>query len=108
MQLILGFVLHAVAILIGARLAKLERVDFWRAAVVALLSYIAILLLSLVLWPFSLIPLVGTLASSLALGIGTAVTARLVLDCNWQPAGVIGVAVMVMGALSGWILSPFH
>ena len=84
MGYILGFLLHALAIFIGARLAKLERVDFWRAATVALLSYIAILLVSLVLWPFSLVPLVGIFASSLALGAGTAIAARMVLDCKWE------------------------
>ena len=73
----------------------------------ALLSYIAILLVSLALWPFSLVPLVGMFASSLALGIGTAIAAKLVLDCNWQPAAIIGAAVMVMGAISGLMFKPF-
>lgn len=108
MGLILGFILHALAIFVGAKIARLERVDFWRAAIVALLSYVAIFLASLLLWPFSWVPLVGIFASSLALGIGTTVTARLVLDCQWRPAAIIGLSVMVAGALTGWIFTPFR
>jgi hypothetical protein len=104
---IIGFALHALAVFAGARIAKLPKVDFWRAAIVALLSYIAIFIAGILLWPLSWIPLVGVLASSLALGVGTAVTARLVLDCQWLPAAIIGVAVMVTGALTGWIFTPF-
>jgi len=107
MGFILGFILHALAIFAGAKIAKLEKVDFWRAATVALLSYIAIFLASLVLFPFRLVPLVGVFASSLALGVGTTVTARLVLDCNWRPAAIIGVSVMVVGALTGMLFAPF-
>ncbi|HES58284.1 MAG TPA: hypothetical protein ENO21_02525 [Firmicutes bacterium] len=104
---IIGFILHALAVFAGAKIARLERVDFWRAAIVALLSYIAIFLASLLLWPLHWVPLVGVLASSLALGVGTAVTARLVLDCQWRPAAIIGVAVMITGALTGMIFTPF-
>lgn len=106
-MLIFGFVLHATAVFVGAKLAKLEKVDFWRAATVALLSYITIFLASLLLLPLRIVPLVGLFASILALGIGTAVAARYVLDCKWRPAAIIGIAVMVAGALTGMIYTPF-
>lgn len=105
--LIFGFILHALAIFVGAKLAKLERVDFWRAATVALLSYIAILLASIALWPFSWVPLIGVFAGSLALGIGTTVTAKMVLDINWKPAAIIGVVAIAMGTLGGAVFHPF-
>ncbi len=103
---VVGFTLHALAILFGARYVKIERVDFWRAAVVALLSYVTIMILSWLLFPLQFVPLVGWSVGILALGGGTAVAAKYVLDTEWQPALVLGVFVMIVGAVVRVIL-PF-
>lgn len=107
MGVIIGFALHSLAVFAGAKLAKLERVDIWKAAVVALLSYIAIALAGLVLFPLLLIPFIKVLAAAAVMFIGAAVTARLVWEIEWEKACTIGLAVLVIGTVAGWIGLPF-
>ena len=107
MTWIFSFALHSLAVLAGAKVAKLERVDIWKAAVVALLSYIVMMLAGLLLFPLFLIPFVKALAGAAVLFIGTAVTARMVWELEWNKAANIGVVVMVLGTVASWCLLPF-
>ena len=107
MSMIFGFALHSLAVLAGAKVAKLERVDIWKAAVVALLSYIAMLLVGLVLFPLMLIPFIKALAAAAVLFIGTAVTARIIWEIEWEKAYSIGLVVMVIGTVANWLWLPF-
>ena len=104
--MVVGFTLHALAVLFGAKFAKIDKVDFWRACIVALLSYVTIVILSWLLFPLQFVPLVNLCVGSLALGGGTAIAAKFILDTEWQPAIVLGVIVMVIGAVVGALL-PF-
>ncbi len=108
MTWILSFALHSLAVLAGAKVAKLERIDIWKAAVVALLSYIAMLLVGTVLFLFfHLGSFMSMLASAAVLFIGTAVTARMVWDLKWEKAYNIGLVVMVLGTVASWLWLPF-
>ena len=107
MSMIFGFALHSLAVFAGAKLVKLERVDIWKAAVVALLSYIAMLLAGLVLFPLFLVPFLTALASAAVLFIGTAVTARMVWELEWNKAFNIGLVVLAIGTVANWLWLPF-
>lgn len=103
MSMIFGFALHSLAVFAGAKVAKLERVDIWKAAVVALLSYIAMLLAGILLFPLSLIPFLQALVGAAVLFIGTAVTARMVWELEWNKACSIGLVVLVIGTVANWL-----
>ena len=108
MTWIFSFALHSLAVLAGAKVAKLERVDIWKAAVVAFLSYIAMMLAGVVLFLFfHMGPFINALAGAAVLFIGTTVTARMVWDLEWDKAANIGVVVMVLGTVASWFLLPF-
>ena len=108
MSMIFGFALHSFAVLAGAKVAKLERVDIWKAAVVALLSYIAMVLAGMCLFLFfHLGSFMSGLASAAVLFIGTTITSRIVWELDWDRACKIGIVVMVLGTLASWFLLPF-
>ena len=108
MTWILSFALHSLAVLIGAKVAKLERVDIWKAAVVALLSYIAMMLVGVVLFLFfHMGSFLSAIASAAVLFVGTAVTARIVWELEWDKAANIGIVVMVLGTVASWLWLPF-
>ena len=108
MTWIFSFALHSLAVLAGAKVAKLERVDIWKAAVVAFLSYIAMMLAGVVLFLFfHMGPFVNALAGAAVLFIGTTVTARMVWELEWDKAANIGAVVMILGTVASWFLLPF-
>lgn len=105
MGLIIAFIFHVIAIYFGAQVAQLEYVDVWRCIMVALISYIAMVLVGLVLLPLILVPIVNLFLGPIILGVGTALAAKMVLSCDWQPAWTIGGAVAVLNLLVGWLFS---
>lgn len=108
MTWIFGFALHSLAVLAGAKVAKLERVDIWKAATVALLSYIAMVLVGMALFLFfHLGSFMSALASAAVLFIGTTVTAKMVWELEWSKAANIGIVVMVLGTVASWLWLPF-
>jgi len=104
---IIGFAVHSAAVLAGARIGKVPRIDFWKAAVVALLSYLAMLLIGIPLLLVTWIPGINVLAALFVLGAGTAVTARMIWDIEWKTAWVIGVVVIVASLLARLLFIPF-
>lgn len=103
--LIVIFIVHTVAIYFGAQVAQLEYADIWRCAIVAFLSFFAMLILALVLSPLLLIPIVNLFFGAIVLGLGTAFAAKMVLACDWQPAWTIGIVVAVINLLISWMFS---
>src|SRR5688500_4228172 len=96
---LLMFVFHGFAVYVGTQVAQLEYPDFWRACIVALLSYVVMFVLTLVLLPLAFVPLVNQLLGVAILGLGTAFAAKMVLACDWQPAWIIGATATVLNAL---------
>ena len=108
MTWIFSFALHSLAVLAGAKVAKLERIDIWKAAVVAFLSYIAMALTGILLFLFfHMGSFMAAIASAAVLFIGTTVTARMVWELEWDKAANIGVVVMILGTVASWFLLPF-
>lgn len=104
---IIGFALYAAAILVGARVAKVSRIDFWKAAVVALLSYVAMLLIWVVLLPLHFIPVLSWVAGLVVVGGGVAVTTRMVWEVEWRSAYTIGFVVIIAGLITSLFHLPF-
>ena len=98
-------VLHVCAIYIGAHVAQLEYVDIWRCAVVALLSYVVMIVVGLLLIPLAFIPFVNLFLGAIVLCAGTAFAAKMVLSCDWQPAWIIGIAAALANMLAVWVFS---
>ena len=105
MGLIFGFIFHTIAIYIGAQTAQLEYVDVWRCAVVSIVSFVAMIVVGLLLAPLILVPVVNLFLGPIILGIGTAFASKMVLSCDWQPAWTIGITVAVLNLLVGWFFS---
>ena len=99
----LGFVIHAVLIYLGARLAKIENVGWAKPLVVALGSYIVMAVLYLGLILLMLIPGLNVLLSALILFTATSVAAKYVFDCRWETSWTIAVIVSIAHALIAWI-----
>jgi len=104
---VIGFAVHSAAVLAGARIGKVPRIDFWKAAVVALLSYLAMLLIAVLLFPISLIPGLSWLVGLFVLGAGTAITARMIWDVEWKTSYTIGIVVIVASLLARLLFIPF-
>lgn len=102
---LLGIILHLFAIYIGAQIAPLEYVDIWRCVTVGLVSYVAMLLTGLVLVPLLFVPVISLLVGTAVLLAGTAIAAKVVLSCDWQPAWTIAITVSIAHALFGLL---FH
>lgn len=100
---LLFFIGHVIMIYLGASIAQLEYVDIWRCVVVALISYIVMLVLGLLLSPMLLVPFVATLFGSIVLFAGTAFAAKMVLSCDWNPAWIIGATAAVANFIAGLI-----
>ena len=103
MGLFFGFLLHVLAIYVGSQVAQLEYNDIWRSAIVAILSYIVMVLVAIPLALLVLIPFVNLLVGPLILGIGTSLAAKMVLACDWKPAWTIGITVTVINLLFGFL-----
>lgn len=101
---LIGFVLHTVAIYVGASMAGLETIDIWRAAVAALVSYVVMILVGLLLAPLVLVPLVNQLLGTAILFLGTAFAAKMVFSCDWKPAWTIGGVAAAAAFLAGFVL----
>lgn len=104
----MGFVvmwtLHACAIYMGASMAGLETVDFWRAATAAIVSYILMVLVGLLLIPLALVPIINQFVGAAVLLIGTACAAKIVFSCDWKPAWTIGGVAAGLNFLAAFVL----
>ena len=105
MAAIIMVLFHALAVYVGTQFAQLEYVDIWRAATVALLSYIVMFLVGLLLLPLIAVPLLSQLFGLLVLVVGTAFAAKMVLSCDWQPAWIVGGTAGAFHALVAFVLS---
>jgi len=105
MGLLIGFIFHVLAIYFGAQMAQLEYVDVWRCVVVALISYIAMVVIALPMALLIVVPIVNLFLGPLILGVGTAIAAKIVLSCDWKPAWTVGITVAVLNLLIGWVFS---
>lgn len=101
MGTIASFLVHSLAVFAGARFADIEKANFLRAMVVALLSYLAMGLVWLLMFPFSMF------AGILVLFLGTSIAARFVLGCSWGKALAVGIVAAVVGTIAHWLLRPF-
>jgi hypothetical protein len=105
MSIIILMILHVLAIYIGAQIAQLEYADVWRSVIVALLSYVVMIVVGLLLLPLALVPVINMFFGAIVLGVGTALAAKMVLSCDWQPAWTIGATVAVINFLASWVFS---
>ena len=105
MGAIVAFLLHGALIYLGAHFAQLEYVDFWRATVVALISYVVMILVGLLLLPLVLVPGLNVLFGGIVLLVGTACAAKIVLSCDWKAAWTIGVVTAVANTLINYMFS---
>lgn len=105
MSFIVLFILHVLAIYIGAQIAQLEYADVWRSLIVALLSYVVMVVVGLLLLPLALVPIINVFFGAIVLGVGTALAAKMVLSCDWQPAWTIGATVAIINLLASWVFS---
>ena len=102
---IVGFIVHALIIwAVATYVAKLESAGLLQSLLVALFSYVAMFLLSLVTVLFLLIPIVNVIVLALILFAGTAIAAKLVFGCDWEPAWTIGLFVAIAHAVLSFIL----
>jgi hypothetical protein len=92
---LIGLVVHVLLIMLGAAVAKIEKAGFWRSLGVALLSFLLIWVISFLVWPLKLVPIVGGLVVALVAFIGTSLAARLVFDCRWEAAWTLAFVVAV-------------
>jgi hypothetical protein len=97
---IVGFVLHALVILFGAKIARIERAAFWNCLGVALLSFIIMAVVGWLLTPLTWIPLIKILVPAFVLFFGTALAIKLVLDTEWSKAWTVGVVVFLVNLAS--------
>ncbi|MCB1187066.1 hypothetical protein KDL29_07870 [bacterium] len=86
----LFFIGHVVMIYIGASIAELEYVDIWRCLVVAIVSFVVMLILGILLSPMLFVPFLSAAFGAAVLFLGTAFAAKMVLSCDWKPAWIIG------------------
>jgi uncharacterized membrane protein YhaH (DUF805 family) len=91
----------------GARVGKVPRVDFWKAAVVALVSYLIMLLIAMPLLLVSWIPGLKALTALFVLGAGTAITSRMIWDIEWRTAWVIAAVVIAFSLVARLLMVPF-
>lgn len=105
---IIGFVVYVLLIMLGARFAQIEKAGFWRCVAVALLSILLVAIISLLVWPLKLIPLLGGLIAVVVSFVGTAIAARLVFDSKWEPAWTIAFVVAIASAILSWLFPIFR
>jgi hypothetical protein len=105
---IVGFIVYVLLIMLGARIAHIEKAGFWRCVAVALLSMLLVAVMSFFVSWLTWIPLVGGLVTAVVVFFGTAVAARLVFDSKWEPAWTIGFVVTVASLILSWLLPMFR
>jgi hypothetical protein len=106
MFFIIGFILHSIAIYIGSSIAQLEHVDIWRSALIALLSYVVMLIIAIpVFLLLSVVPVVRVLAGGVIILLATWVAAKVVLSLDWKQAFPIALTAAVVSLLAGWVFS---
>ncbi len=103
--MIVGFILHALVILFGAKVARIERAGFWGSLGVALLSYVIMAVVGWLLTPLTWIPLIKLLVPAFVLFIGTALAIKLIFDTEWNKAWTVGIVVFLVNLVSSWL---FH
>ncbi len=91
LEALAAYSIHSLTVYGGAKAVGLRRTGVIKAMVAAFLSYLAVLILAPILIPLKLIPLVGSLFGAIVLAVGTAVAAKVVLNCEWKQAQVIGL-----------------
>jgi hypothetical protein len=110
--LILGL-LHIGAIYAGCSIAQLEYVDIWRSVLIAFISYVVMIVISLVLIPLLVIAAMPTMFSHFLTAIigagilllGTAAAAKMVLSLDWKESWIIAATAGVVNFLAGWMFS---
>jgi hypothetical protein len=90
-----------VAVWLGARYSKLEGVDIWRSAWVALFALPAMIALRLVLFPLHFVWPLHWLLTAVVVFCGYAVAAKFVLACPWRSTTSIGLCVLAANLLFG-------
>lgn len=80
MGFVIGFILHSVAIYIGSSIAGLEYVDIWRSALIALISYVVMVIIAIpIALLLSALPVVRILTGGVIILLATWVSAKIVL-----------------------------
>lgn len=105
---LIGFIVVALLIMLGARFAKIEGAGFWRCVGVALLASVLVWVAGWIVWPLKLIPLIGGLVTVVVAFFGTAVAAKLVFDSKWEPAWTIAFVVAIASAILHWLFPMFR
>jgi hypothetical protein len=110
--LILGL-LHVGAIYAGCSIAQLEYVDIWRSVLIAFISYVVMIILSLLLLPLlvgaamtgALSHFLGALIGAGILLLGTALAAKVVLSLDWKDSWIIAATAGIVNFLVSWMFS---
>ena len=105
--MIVGFVLHALVILFGAKIARIDRAGFWNCAAVALVSYIVMALVRLLVFPLLWLPVISSLVGAFILFLGTAIAIKLIFDAEWNKAWTVGIVVFIVNFVSALLFSGF-
>jgi hypothetical protein len=103
--MIVGFVLHVLVILLGAKIARIDRAGFWNCAAVALLSYVVMWVARLLVFPLMWLPVISSLVAAFILFLGTAIAIKLIFDAEWNKAWTVGIVVFVVNFLTNLLFS---
>lgn len=103
--MLVGFILHVLVILFGAKIARIDKAGFWGCAAVALLSYIVMALARLLVFPLMWLPVISSLVSAFILFLGTAIAIKLVFDTEWNKAWTVGIVVFIVNFITTLIFS---
>lgn len=96
LEAIAAFGIHSASVFGGAKATGVRRIGILKSMAAALLSYLAMILVAPLLIPLKMIPFVGNIFGALVLALGTAVAAKVVLNCKWKQAQVIGLIAMIV------------
>lgn len=103
--MIVGFILHALVVLFGAKVARIAGAGFWNSLGVALLSYIIMAVVGWLLTPLTWVPLVKLLVPAFVLFFGTALAIKLIFDTEWSKAWTVGIVVFLVNLVFGWLFT---
>lgn len=98
-EALVAFGVHSASVWGGAKAAGIKRAGLSKALMAALLSYAAMLVLSPLFFPLRWIPFLGGLVGALVLALGTAVAAKVVLNCEWKQAQKIGLIAALVNLI---------
>ena len=104
MQALVSFIVHAILIWLGVKVAGVKNASFWHCLIIALLSFIIVAVLRVFLFPLFLVPLLSSLISAALLLFATAFASKLIVDMEWGPAWTISIVVAITHAILNWIL----